>query len=628
MKRFVWISLLLLVFLLLSSCGKLSRKGTAPENLAPEVFLVNIPPDSVSFSTPARIYWYGFDQDGYIARYQYLVIMDTGNVIPKSGGYIDSMFVKTIERVRPGDWSDSSLSRILGINRTVLHSTDSVKGNGTFDNVMLSASLDSTAYLAQYFFVRGVDNEDAVSRIWPPDSTKRPVFRLFTRTNRPPHTTASYDTMLIEYCLPETTADWKGIKISWSAVDPDYSPRSQPTFSYSWQLLGPFDSKTSVDTTKVYYSSWDNINGTPWVDSTSRILVNLVNAPGKDYGWYQFRVRARDDAFVPDPNPAKATFMIIKPPFLFSKYSRKSVLLVEPVNIYFGQEITPSFYPIRDFYTGLLQKLEDEGAIDTFFLYELAGYLQPYPPPETVFSQYKLVIIFNEGRFHSIAGDDADTGFVQIERYLRVGGRVWMIGQNNFGIDVRLSRPSYWQISTGNPRASGLTLTSATVANYYCGITGAFLPNFGADTLQGRNEEMIAAEPFNPALTGLPRLEVDPAKLTKPYWEYWIPDSPPWDSLKGIPRAGYESILISDNVQRLYTAISYKDPALSLIHGRPCGTRAFSPNPLVFNDENGQHILQWRTAEFCFPALTIKDEQMLQMMKVMVPWFMQDQYLP
>jgi hypothetical protein len=49
---------------------------------------------------------------------------------------------------------------------------------------------------------------------------------------------------------------------------------------------------------------------------------------------------------------------------------------------------------------------------------------------------------------------------------------------------------------------------------------------------------------------------------------------------------------------------------------------------LIFNDENGQHILQWRTAEFCFPALPIKDEQMLQMMKVMVPWFMQDQYLP
>ena len=231
--------------------------------------------------------------------------------------------------------------------------------------------------------------------------------------------------------------------------------------------MGPFDSKTSVDTTKVYYSSWDNINGTPWVDSTSRILVNLVNALGKDYGWYQFRVRARDDAFVPDPNPGKATFMIIKPPFLFSKYSRKSVLLVEPVNMYFGQEIIPSFYPIRDFYTGLLQKLEDEGAIDTFFLYELAGYSEPYPPPETVFSQYKLVIFFNEGRFHSIAGDGADTGFVQIERYLRVGGRVWMIGQNNFGIDVRLSRPSYWQISTGNTIASGLTLTSAKVANYY-----------------------------------------------------------------------------------------------------------------------------------------------------------------
>jgi hypothetical protein len=81
-------------------------------------------------------------------------------------------------------------------------------------------------------------------------------------------------------------------------------------------------------------------------------------------------------------------------------------------------------------------------------------------------------------------------------------------------------------------------------------------------------------------------------------------------------------------VQRLYTAISYKDPALSFIHGRPCGTRAFSPNLWIFNDENGQHILQWRTAEFSFPGLPIKNTQMLEMMRVMVPWFMQDQYLP
>ncbi len=109
MKRFVWLSLLLLVFLLLSSCGKMSRKGTSPENVPPEVFLVNIPPDSVNFSTLAKIYWYGFDQDGYITRYQYLVIIDTGSVVPKSGGYIDSAFVKTIERVSPGDWNDSSL---------------------------------------------------------------------------------------------------------------------------------------------------------------------------------------------------------------------------------------------------------------------------------------------------------------------------------------------------------------------------------------------------------------------------------------------------------------------------------------------------------------------------------------
>jgi len=617
MKRFSWLFLLLLVFLLFSACGKLSRKGTAPANVAPEVFLVNVPPDSANFSTLAKIYWYGFDQDGYISKYQYLVIPDTGNLIPKSGGYIDPAFIQTVEGVSPGDWNDSSLSRILGINRAVLHAVDSVRTSiGTWDNVMLSATVDSTAYLAQYFFVRGVDNEGAVSKILKPDSCKCNNFRFFTRTNRPPHTTAIYDTMLIEYCLPETTADWKGIRINWSAEDPDYSPRSQPAFSYYWQLLGPFESKTAVDTTKVYYSSWDNIKGIPWVDSTSRLLVNLVNAPGKDYGWYQFRVRARDDAFVPDPNAAKVTFKIIKPPFLFSK--EKSVLLVDATD-YRGIFIIPKKDSIRNFYTGILDTLKARGKIDSYHLCRVNfGLDATYPVPEDTLSHYKLVIYFNEGRFSGIVGTGssfgADTGFVQIERYLRVGGRVWMIGQNNWDVAVP-SAPSFVLISSA--RKSGFTDVVVRLANYFFGVTGIFMPAFDS---QRRNEEMIAAEPWDSAYTGLPRLEVDTTKLTSTYYS-GIPATKP---LMGIVRANYEGIWNANYNKRIYTAISYKDPALSLIHGRPCASRAYGPKPVVFTENGQAYTLQWKAAEFCFPAFPMKKEQMTLMMEKMVDWFMNE----
>jgi hypothetical protein len=629
MKRFSWLFILLLFFLLFSACGKLSRKGTAPANVAPEVFLVNVPPDLVNFSTLAKIYWYGFDQDGYISKYQYLVIPDTGNLIPKSGGYIDPAFVQTIERVSPGDWNDSSLSRILGINRAALHSVDSVRTPvGTWDNVMLTASLDTTAYLAQYFFVRGVDNEGAVSKILKPDSPKGSNFRLFTRTNRPPVTAVSYafianvtesyvdTTSYVDYCLPETTLDWKGIRVSWSAQDPDYGPRTQPAFSYYWQLLGPFPDTLSIDTTKVYYSSWDSKEGIPWVDSTSRLLVNLVNAPGKDYGWYQFRVRARDDAFVPDPTPAKVTFRIIKPPFLFS--NEKSVLLVDATD-YRGIFIIPKKDLIRNFYTGILDTLKAHNKIDSYHFCRVKfGLDATYPVPEDTLSHYKLVIYFNEGRFSGIVGTGssfgADTGFVQIERYLRVGGRVWMIGQNNWDVAIP-STPSFVPINSAHK--SGFTDVVVRLANYFFGVTGIFMPAFDS---QRRNEEMIAAEPWDSTYTGLPRLEVDTTKLTSTYYS-GIPATKP---LMGIARANYEGIWNANYNKRIYTAISYKDPALSLIHGRPCASRAYGPNPVVFTENGQAYTLQWKAAEFCFPAFPMKKEQMTVMMEKMVEWFMKE----
>ncbi len=281
---------------------------------------------------------------------------------------------------------------------------------------MLFASVDTTAYVAQYFFVRGVDNEASVSKIWKPDSPKGSDFRFFTRTNRPPQSMINYgnranitgnyvylpDSFFTEYCLPETTVDWKGVKVTWSAVDPDYSSRSQPAFSYTWKLLGPFDSPTAIDTTKAYYYSWDNTSGTQWVDSVTHVFVNLVNAPGKDYAWYQFKLQARDDAFVPDPTPASVTFKIIKPPFLFSPSNGRSILLVDATS-YGGSLVTPIMIPLQSFYKGLLDSLKSQDVIDNYSFYRGKDFLRKQPIEDTL-SHYKLVIYFNEGRFSGIQG--------------------------------------------------------------------------------------------------------------------------------------------------------------------------------------------------------------------------------
>jgi len=634
MKRWTGLTFLLLVLLFFSACSKLSKKGTAPSNIPPEAFIVNIPTDSSQFNTLDTLYWYGFDQDGYITRYQYLVIADTcdtGYIVPKdSDGYILSSFVQTIERMSPENWNDSYVSSSLNIGKSFIHADDSA---GTFDKVMFFASEDTSAIVPQYFFVRAVDNEGAVSKIWKPDSEKGSNFRLFKRTNTPPNTTIRYDTAIVEYCLPEMTIDWGGIKIGWSGIDPDYSSRTQPPLTYSWKLYGPYASKPpkDIDTTKdLYYSSWNGITNSPWVDSTSRLLVNLINdsVGGEDigYGWYQFRVQARDDAFVPDPTPAIAAFKIIKPPFLFSDYDDKSVLLVDVTN---GGGL---FYPQRDslraYYRGFLQELEDSSIIHRFSLTVLN------PPPETLLSQYKLVIYINEGRYSSIQGrynfppTARDTGFIQIEKYLRVGGRVWMIGYNNFGLIDELPNPQYMPIVPGN-QSYGYKETTVRVANYFCGVVGYFNPALGGTIY--RTEEMIAAEPYE-THPELPLLEVDSVKLKV------LPDSsnngyfygiqPPGESLKGIPWAGWESILNSNYNERLYTFISYKGTD-SKLHGTACASRAYSLNPLTYYDEDGQPILQWRTAEFCFPAFAMKRDPMQRMMEKMVRWFLEEQpYLP
>ncbi|MFH0931607.1 MAG: hypothetical protein V1890_06695 [Candidatus Zixiibacteriota bacterium] len=634
-KWMIGLTLLLLLSILFSACGKLSKKGTAPANIAPEVFLVNIPPESSEFETLIQIYWYGFDQDGYISRYQYLVILDTGLIIPKdiliSNGdtlvFIEPEFVQFIEMVGPEDWNDSAIAVFLtskgytGITRSVVHAIDSVGNSaGTWDKVMFFASLDTSIGVSQYFFVRAVDNEGAVSKIWKPDSEKGSNFRLFKRTNIPPNTAIKYDTLIVEYCLPDTTTDWGGIKISWSGTDPDYGPRAQPPLTYSWKLYGPYASKPpkDIDTTKdLYYSSWDNITNSPWVDSTSRLLVDLENAPGEDFGWYQFRVRARDDAFVPDPTPAVATFKIIKPPFLFS--NQRAVLLVDATN-YQGGLIIPKKDSIRSFYRALLDSLVPN-IIDRYSFYRVPLTSDiPSPPPEDTLSHYKCVIYFNEGRFSGIVGATAnhnDSGFIQIEKYLRVGGRVWMIGQNNWDVNVPPD-PSYIAIKPGG---SGYTSTVVRVANYFCGVTGIFHPALDS---RNRNEEMTAAEPYLPYGAGLPRLEVDTLKLSTRYYDGIFPADKP---LKGIARANWESIWNANYNQRLYTFISYKGSESSL-HGRACASRAYSPNSWTFTDENGEHILQWRTAEFCFPAFAMKRDQMLDLMKVMVSWFMQDEVNP
>jgi hypothetical protein len=224
----------LLLTLILSGCGKLERKGTAPVNSPPQVFFSNIPPEGDSFSVNPLIYWYGTDKDGFITAYQYAVVTDS--VIALWHGL---------------EWAKDSLARIGSdstswVNNTIRMNVfgahvEVLKGHQR--NVRMYAELVDTIYTPQHIFLRAVDNAGGISEI---------KTRMFWRNNHAPTCSLNVDNVFVRnnfYCLPETTQTWKGISIGWVGLDRlDYpDPRKQPDFYFKWELLGPYADTSDLD---------------------------------------------------------------------------------------------------------------------------------------------------------------------------------------------------------------------------------------------------------------------------------------------------------------------------------------------------------------------------------------------
>ncbi len=582
----------LLFGLILSGCGKLERKGTKPANIPPLIFFVNVPPESIKVSVNPLVYWYGTDKDGYITAYQYAVIRDS--VIDIWG---DLEAAKdSLRKIGPdsASWADNTY-------RMDIFGAHIAAEKGHQRNVRLYAAEVETVYTPQHVFLRAVDNHDGISDI---------KTRMFWRNNHAPEVFVDVDSEFVEtnfYCLPETTQTWKGIDILWHGLDTlDYEERKQPDFYFKWDLYGPYADTSNLEdanATKVDSSLFGTeIGGDTiydrWVLDQSYTFKNLENYPDAGYGWYQFRVWSRDDAFVSSKDSATTFFRILKPLFWYPDSLEKTIFVLNATDYTGKADGRVSAEMVREFYDSALSELRRENICDGFNIYELPA---DSLPSEDSLSRYDLVIVLNLGK----TGHSEDD-FCKYRNYLNVGGRLWFIGPNNYGLTgPRGIHYIEVDVPSGQPCTRG-------VPTEYLGVEGLFLSGYAPkypSTL-----EFIAAESFGS--WEFPLLQMDSVKAAK--LEGARADSG-WNYPEfGIPRVSYLVLSDFDSKgrgplqRRVYSFVSRHDRN-SEMHKMPCATTFIGPT--------------YRTAEFSFPLSVMKDygdgdePGALEAFKKMVEWF-------
>ena len=604
--------ILLLGFLILFSCGKLERKGPAPSNVPPKVYFSDIPPEGFKFSVTPVVYWFGTDVDGFITNYQYAV-MESTNVVSIGGLEKAKSYLHGIPRDSTS-WVDStSLKHMLGVHIQA-------EPGGNRSSVQMYADMDPTKYTPQYLFLRAIDNGGDVSDV---------VYKLFYRNNHRPEAFIDMDSAFmvnLHYCLEETTTTWKGIPITWSGLDTaDYKDkRNQPEFKFKWELVGPFVSvptPSAADIAPVADSSWDSVliagvwQYSRWVSEKTHVFKGLENFGDSPYGWYQLKVKAQDDAFTTTDTSTRMNFLIVKPKFRYADKANKTILVVD-ATAYGGRSGgADTAIDVRPFYQ---QALSQSGLCNAFAIWydstSTPDKTTKSPPGEAILSLYDLVIVLNMGSSPGIT----EESYKKYKDYLDTGGRLWLIGVNNFNFNAsgRQKPHPFKDLGTGT--------TAYEVGTEYFGLDQVFVPTY--DPTDSMTLEFIQAVPFGSWDKKIPTLEVNPAECEKlKGYEQCSPAKPGYCfGARGIPYVCYVAMSNFTDFEyripagrRIFTFISYYG-SLSPMQNMPCAVNYIGPT--------------YRTAEFCFPLHLMKndgaDPPVNKVIMEMVNWFWEGLPLP
>ena len=262
MGRIPLFALVASLMALFAACASDTLSGDEKKNQAPNVWLSSGPPEGSTGTYTVTLFWGGWDPDGEIRYYEYMV---TDNV---TGVF------------NPADTAGVDWLPVVGNDSTFIFSADSLVDENP-------SGQKATFVRSHTFFIRAVDEDNARS--------KEPAYRSFTSRTISPEVRVT--TPRAE--LGITPADMPPIStISWQAtdyIDDDISKQDPDSVQWAMVSTKPFgDFSTTIAYLRTHpdapeWYPWSfyrapNDSGKSWT------------TPPLEFGDYVFAIRAKDEA--------------------------------------------------------------------------------------------------------------------------------------------------------------------------------------------------------------------------------------------------------------------------------------------------------------------------------------------
>ena len=281
MKRIV-IFTVLAVAAVSAACSNKTFEGTHKGNQAPTVWLSAGPPEGSTGKYRIQMFWGGWDPDGEIAGYEYLVSNNVGTFDPA-----DTLGVPWL----PVAGNDSTFTFSADEPVDTLHA-DNTKQVDVFTR-------------SHTFFIRAIDSEGLRS--------KTPAYRSFTSRTLSPEVHIERPEVFAynPAALPQiSTFRWKAL--DW--VDDMLLPQDPDSVQYALIPVPPSDGFDYEPTIKALQRGEKERYFQHWVwyqapEDSGKFWTTPVTNPGR----YVFAIRAKDEAgaitpvFNPDDPPSSGT---------------------------------------------------------------------------------------------------------------------------------------------------------------------------------------------------------------------------------------------------------------------------------------------------------------------------------
>jgi len=463
----------LLTVVILTGCDEMPYEGEELGKTAPSIFWSDVVFDSLNSSNPV-LTWYSTDPDGKVLDYQFIVLAES-----------------TVLRINPAGAAALAESFPDGYEWTITHEDSAT--------IHLFASRDTSQYLPQYVFLKAMDDDSLFSGT---------LYKFVSRKNHPPtcYVVVPWTELVFngirdanepidpQWCLPETTASWKGIHVTWVGKDSIDISGLQPDFEWQVRVYGPFPDSASCDTVGPYGYLYDpSRSDSSWIMAKEYYFKNL------ETGWNMVYVRCRDDAFVPSI-PALGYLNVYEPTWIRHPELTKKILLANHT-IFFGDSIStiPGELPNRysdsmlTFYENLIQAAGYNTSEYTVKTYTVGN--NEFEPLKSDLYDHELVIVLDtdwRNLLQNQAGGHEQQG--AYAKYLNVGGKLWVIGRRSFLALSDAGRKDFALDANDNPlpvrylnlsAEYALPVTSFRSAEF-SGAFGAMegFPNIDVDTFR------------------------------------------------------------------------------------------------------------------------------------------------